>query len=60
MSRLTVVSRGLLGGADTPGRGGWGGGGGGGWEFIPILTQNVRFIVGEKSDRGGRGGEEGD
>ena len=24
-SRLTVVSRGLIGGADTPGKGGWGG-----------------------------------
>ena len=31
----------------------------GGWEFIPILTQNVRFIVGEKSDRGGGGGGRG-
>ena len=53
-SRLTVVSRGLIGGADTPGKGGMGG-----WELIPILTQNVGLLCGRNQSWGG-GGAEGD
>ena len=55
-SRLTVVSRGSIGGADTPGKGGMGGGGG---EFIPILTQNVGLLCG-RNRLWGEGGTEGD
>ena len=50
-SRLTVVSRGSIGGADTPGKGGMGG-----WEFIPILTQNVYVYCVGGIGYGGRGG----
>ena len=55
-SRLTVVSRGLIGGADTPGKGGMGG-----WEFISILTQNVGLLWGRNWswEEGGGGGDEG-
>ena len=53
-SRLTVVSRGSIGGADTPGKGGMGG-----WEFITILTQNVGLLCGRNRFFWG-GGTEGD
>ena len=58
-SRLIVVSRGLIGGADTPGKGGWGVGT---WEFIPILTQNVGLLWGRNCSwgKGGGGGAWGD
>ena len=53
-SRLTVVSRGSIGGADTPGKGGMGG-----WEFIPILTQNVGLLCGRNRSWGEGGGGKG-
>ena len=52
--RLTVVSRVLIGGEDTPGKGGMGG-----LEFIPILTQNVGLLCGRNQSWGGGGGGRG-
>ena len=43
-SRLTVVSRGSIGGADTPGKGGMGG-----WELIPILSAVAITRLGRQS-----------
>ena len=53
-SRLTVVSRGVIGGADTPGNGDGVG------EFIPILTQNVGLLWGRNWSWGEGGGAWGD
>ena len=54
VSRLTVVSRGLLGGADTPGKGD------GGLGVHSHTNSECRFTVGEKPVMGGGGGTEGD
>ena len=53
-SRLTVVSRGLIGGADTPGKGG--GGGGRGLGVLSHTNPECRFTVWEESVMGGGGG----
>ena len=52
-SRLTVVSRGLIGGADTPGKGD------GGLGVHSHTNPEGRFTVGEELVMGGGGGGEG-